>query len=204
MFSLDVELSPGMTVVIFVSRFPKAPMVGQSLHQLLALLTSIFSHQWIFLEHPPRCPRPPGHLSFVGERRWEMGGMFSVGKNVLWHLRNLHTEAELRERCLHAQPWDMLSETHFTRGSQCACPNDSHKRPDIPQRLKTFHTPSGEPSSGVKHTDCPHLHSRPSLQLLDDLKQVTPRTEPLLGGPGKKVQFKMINFVTDRLVWKAS
>lgn len=41
-----------------------------------------------------------------------------MGKNVLWHLRNLHTEAELRERCLHAQPWVMLSETHFTRGSQ--------------------------------------------------------------------------------------
>lgn len=54
------------------------------------------------------------------------------------------------------------------------------------------------------NTQTLHLHSRPSLQLLDDLKQVTPRTEPLLGGPGKKVQFKMINFVTDRLVWKAS
>lgn len=91
----------------------------------------------------------------------------------------------------------------FHKGLPVACPNDSHKCPDIPQRLKTFHAPSGEPSSGVKHTDALHLHSRPSLQLLDDLKQVTPRTEPLLGGPGKKVQFKMINFVTDRLVWKS-
>eukprot|EP00069_Balaena_mysticetus_P021049 bmy_13240T0 len=66
--------------LVFSKWFPKAPMVGQSLHQLLALLTSIFSNQWIFLEHPPRCPRPPGHLSFVGERRWEMGG-WSVWRN---------------------------------------------------------------------------------------------------------------------------
>ena len=39
-----------------------------------------------------RCLRPP----FVRERKQEMGGRYSLGKSVLWHLRNLHRDAELR------------------------------------------------------------------------------------------------------------
>ena len=38
----------------------------------------------------------PLGLSFVRERRQEMGGRYSLGKSMLWHLRNLHTDAELR------------------------------------------------------------------------------------------------------------
>ena len=48
------------------------------------------------------------------------------------------------------------------------------------------------------NTDRLHLHSRPSLQLWDDLKQVTPRTEPLCWvGQERRHNSKMLNSVTE-------